>query len=182
MKKIMHIVQAPGGVERYLQMFLKNANKTDYEHIMVCSLDYEKKQYENYVKTFESVEMSREISFRNDMKAIIQVRKLIKKHQPDIIYCHSSKAGAVGRIADLGIKNKVLYNPHGWAFNMKCSSKKKSVYRMIEKLLAVFTDKIIAISEYEKQSAIENHICKPEKMQVIYNGIDIAEYDQKAAS
>ncbi len=37
---------------------------------------------------------------------------------PDVIYMHSSKAGALGRLADIGFKNIVLYNPHGWAFNM----------------------------------------------------------------
>ena len=34
-----------------------------------------------------------------------KVRKLIKKYVPDIVYAHSSKAGALARIADIGIKN-----------------------------------------------------------------------------
>lgn len=73
--------------------------------------------------------MVREINPLSDLKAILHVRKLIKKYKPDIIYCHSSKAGAIGRIADLGIRNKIIYNPHGWAFNMECGNKKKMLYR-----------------------------------------------------
>ena len=56
---------------------------------------------------------------------------------PDVIYMHSSKAGALGRLADIGFKNIVLYNPHGWAFNMNnISVIKKKVYALIEKVLA----------------------------------------------
>lgn len=44
--------------------------------------------------------------------------EIYKKYMPDVIYMHSSKAGALGRLADIGFKNIVLYNPHGWAFNM----------------------------------------------------------------
>lgn len=178
MKKIMHIVQAPGGVERYIQMFLKYIDKTKYENIMVCSKDYNQEEYVNVTSAFEYVDMIREIHLISDFKSILRVRKLIKKYKPDIVYCHSSKAGAIGRAADFGLKNVVVYNPHGWAFNMECGSRKKVVYRFIERCLAGLTNRMIAISDYEKESAINNHICKPEKIQVIYNGIDLYAYDQ----
>lgn len=75
---------------------------------------------------------------------------------PDVIYAHSSKAGALGRLADVGFKNIVLYNPHGWAFNMNdISAIKKKVYALIEKVLSYKTDMIIAISAWEKESAAE---------------------------
>jgi glycosyltransferase involved in cell wall biosynthesis len=38
---------------------------------------------------------------------------------------------------------------------------------------------IIAISDYEKKTAIENKICSPDKIRVIYNGTDIDEYIRK---
>lgn len=39
-----------------------------------------------------------------------------------------------------------------------------------------FCDKIICISDAEKESALRNKICKNEKLCVIYNGIEIDEY------
>lgn len=178
MKKIMHIVQSPGGVERYIQMLLKHIDTTKYENIMVCSRDYDAEYYKPYVTVFEHVDMGREISPVHDLKAVWAVRRLIKKYKPDIIYCHSSKAGAIGRAANFCINNKVVYNPHGWAFNMECGNQKRMLYRIVEHILAKMTDRIIAISDYEKESAIENHICKSEKLKVIYNGIDMAEYEK----
>ena len=173
MKRIMHIVQSPGGVERYIQMFLKYIDKNKYENVLVCSEDYSKEYYLDYVSAFEYVKMIREVDIVCDLKSIINVRKFIKKYKPDIVYCHSSKAGAIGRIANVGLHNRVIYNPHGWSFNMECSRKKKNFYQWVERWLAKLTHSIIAISDYERESALEKHICKPEKIKVIYNGIDI---------
>ncbi|MBN1069266.1 glycosyltransferase family 1 protein [Clostridium botulinum] len=178
-KKIMHIAQSPGGVERYVSMFLKNINLSRYDNILVCSLDYEEQKYVNLVSGFEYVDMTRKINLKSDLHAVIKIRKLIKKYNPDIIYLHSSKAGAIGRIANLGFKNKSIYNPHGWAFNMNCSFLKKKIYLYIEKLLAPLCTFIIAISDFEKECAIENKVCKSEKIKVIYNGIDIDEYKKR---
>ena len=179
-KKVMHIVQSPGGVERYIRSLLSNIDLNKIDNILVCSHEYTKEHYSNLVTSFEYVDMIRNIDFKSDLRAIIKIRKLIKKYNPDIIYMHSSKAGAIGRIANIGIKNKSIYNPHGWAFNMNCSNKKKLIYRYIENILALFVDEIIAISDFEKESAIQNKICSPKKIRVIYNGIDIDDYKNKS--
>lgn len=103
--------------------------------ILVCSQDFHEEDYRDLVDSFEQVEMSRSIG-GNDLKAIKAVRALIKKYNPDIVYAHSSKAGAIARVADIGLKNRCVYNPHGWAFNMRCSAKKKAMYTAIEKIAA----------------------------------------------
>lgn len=175
--KILHVAQAAGGVDRYIRMLLKYLDKDKFENILVCSQDFREENYKGLVNTFEQIEMSREIG-NNDLKAIHSVRKLIRQYEPDIVYAHSSKAGAIARVADIGLKNYCIYNPHGWAFNMRCSDKKKIIYIIIEKMAALFCDKIICISEVEKQSALEKKICKENKLQVICNGVDIEAYEK----
>ena len=44
-------------------------------------------------------------------------------------------------------------------------------------MAAPFCDKIICISDAEKQSALDKKICKEEKLQVIFNGVDIKAYE-----
>lgn len=174
--RILHVAQAAGGVDRYIRMLLKYLDKEKFENILVCSQDFHRKDYEDLVFNFKQIEMTRVIG-KKDIKAICEVRKLIKEYAPDIVYAHSSKAGAITRIADIGIKNYCIYNPHGWAFNMRCSIKKRKMYIAIEKLAAPFCDKIICISDAEKQSALEKHICHEDKIQVIFNGVDIEAYE-----
>lgn len=175
--RILHVAQAAGGVDRYIRMLLKYLDKDRFENVLVCSQDFHREDYDGLVDSFEQIEMTRAIG-RTDLKAIKEVRALIKKYNPDIIYAHSSKAGAIARVADIGIKNRCVYNPHGWAFNMRCSAKKKAMYTAIEKIAAPFCDKIICISEAEKQSALDKKICREDKLQVIFNGVDIEAYEE----
>lgn len=176
--RILHVAQAAGGVDRYIRMLLKYLDKEKFENILVCSQDFHEEDYRDLVDSFEQVEMTRAIG-SSDLKAIKEVRALIKKNNPDIVYAHSSKAGAITRVADIGLKNHCIYNPHGWAFNMRCSAKKKAMYTAIEKIAAPFCDKIICISDAEKQSALDKKICKEDKLQVIFNGVDIEAYENE---
>lgn len=174
--RVLHVAQAAGGVDRYIRMLLKYFDKDKFENILVCSEDFRESDYSDLVKDFEQIQMTREIGYK-DLKAIVQVRKLIKRYNPDIVYAHSSKAGAITRVANIGLKNKCVYNPHGWAFNMQCSEKKRMLYAAIEKMAAPFCDKIICISDAERQSALDKKICSEDKLQVIFNGVDIETYE-----
>ena len=175
--RILHIVQSAGGVERYLRSFLKYINSEKYCNILVCSNDYQEERYVDLVDYFENVDMIREINIKSDISAILKVRKFIKKYKPNIVYCHSSKAGAIGRMANIGFYNRCIYNPHGWAFNMCGSNIKKGIYICIEKMLGLLTDKIVCISEAEQVSALKYKICRENKLIVINNGIDFEEYN-----
>ena len=174
--RILHVAQAAGGVDRYIRMLLKYLDKDKFENILVCSEDFHEPDYRDLVKAFEQIQMTRQIGYK-DLKAIVQVRKLIKQYNPDIVFAHSSKAGAITRVANIGFKNRCVYNPHGWAFNMRCSEKKRMLYAAIEKIAAPFCDKIICISDAERQSALDKKICSEDKLQVIFNGVDIEAYE-----
>ncbi len=180
--KIMHVAQAAGGVDCYLRMLLKYLDKEKFENIVVLSSNFVREDYACLADEYETVEMQRSIG-KHDIKAIVEVRKLIKKYKPDIVYAHSSKAGAIVRIADISMKdsggrrNHCIYNPHGWAFNMKTNWKKQKMYALIEKIAAPFCEEIICISDAEKQSALNKKICAENKVQVIYNGVDIEAYE-----
>ena len=178
--RVLHITEAPGGVERYLVTLLTKMKKYDneFEHILVCADSDDDEKFVDLVSHIEHVgSMHNAISARNDMASIRTVRRCIKKYRPDIVYCHSSKAGAIGRLANVGIRNKLVYNAHGWSFNMKGADRRQiKTYEAVERFLSAASDKIICISEYEKTSALQHKICKPQMIQVIRNGIDFDEY------
>ncbi|NRO22552.1 glycosyltransferase family 4 protein [Lactobacillus helveticus] len=172
--KVLYVVEpAIGGVERYVETLLKYTDHNQVENILICSQNYDEAKMKKIADKVILIRMKHEINAYADFKAIRAIHHYIKQIKPDIIYAHSSKAGALARIADLGIKNKVIYNPHGWAFNMQQSTKKKEMYKWVEKISAHFCDKIVCISDAEKESALREKICKPSKLQVIYNGIDL---------
>ena len=181
--RILHVAQSAGGVDRYIRMLFKYMNHDRVENILVCSHDFKREDYNGLADRLEYVDMRRPIE-KADIDAMKAVRRLIRKYQPDIVYAHSSKAGAIARVANIGLKKngrkiRCIYNPHGWAFNMRCGKKKQMMYTAIEKLAAPFCDKIICISEAEKRSALDKKICREDKLQVIVNGVDIEDYEQR---
>lgn len=175
---VLHVAEAAGGVERYLETLFKY-NDEEIENILVCSQNYDYKKFNSLAKRVIVLKMSHEIDPLSDIKVEINLRKIIKRLKPDIVYAHSSKAGALARIANLGLKNKLIYNPHGWAFNMQQSIEKKEMYKWVEKISAHFCDKIVCISNAEKKSALKEKICKVNKLKVIRNGIDFDEFSKE---
>lgn len=177
--KIMHVAECIGGVDRYLHSLLKYMDHDKFENIMVLSKLYENKGYEDLADRVEIIDIPHGMGAKTIASAV-DIRKLIKKHNPDVVYAHSSIAGAVTRLACIGLSCKVIYNPHGWSFNMQ--SEKKNIFVALEKLMAPFCDAIVCISEAEKQSALKKKICKEDKLHVIYNGIDLEEYKEITAT
>jgi glycosyltransferase involved in cell wall biosynthesis len=114
------------------------------------------------------VDMRREINFSSDFLAFRQLRKVIKEFSPDILHCHSSKAGALGRLAGAmqSVRPLRLYSPHALAAPLG------SKYLKIEKFLANYTERFIAVSESERQEIIGFSLCKPDCVDIIYPSID----------
>ena len=175
----MHIAECAGGVDVYLSMLLPLLEKKGLYQYFVCSKLFDKAKYEKMVDGVEQIDMKQSFSPFSIIKNVRKVKKIIKSIKPDIIYCHSSFAGGIGRLAAKGSKIKIVYNPHGWAFNMNQKSSlsmslKSKIYLVIEKFLARKTDRIICISKAERQSALEKEIAKDSKLVLITNGIDIS--------
>ena len=177
--KVIHIAQSAGGVAEYIKDLLGHLDEEKYENILIVSNDYEEQKEINKIcKKIFYVDMIRKILFKKDIQAILKIRRIIKQEKPDILYLHSSKAGALGRIATFFCgRVKIIYNAHGWYFNADISNKKKKFFEWIEKILAFKTNKIIAISKSEYDSAIQKGICKEHKIALIENGIDIKKYN-----
>lgn len=137
------------------------------------------KDWENYfdanIKLIRVNNFTRDINLIKDIKAILEVKKIVKKEKPDIVHLHSSKAGAVGRIAISGKQAQLYYTPHGYAFCKKDESKAKiAFYKMIEKLLGRRKCMTIACSQGEYEAS--KQVTK--KSIYINNGIDIEEIRQ----
>jgi glycosyltransferase involved in cell wall biosynthesis len=169
--KLLHIAECAGGVDRYLRLLLPLL-ESKFKQVLVCSQHFSSQYYLNIVDEIVQMEMDQSFSLKKIYQQVVLLRSIFKKEEPDIIYCHSSFAGGIGRLASFGFKHKIVYNPHGWAFNIPYGLKPK-FYILLERVLAYKTDKIIAISDFEKQNAIRYGIIKDEKIDVIYSGIDL---------
>jgi len=147
-------------------------DKERFEHVLICSQDFEVERFRPLVKDLVVLEMGRAIGPK-DVTVTLRLIKLLWRYRPDVVYCHSSKAGAVGRAADFFCPGKVVYNAHGWAFNMKVHKRLQKLYQWVERLCVPFCKRIVCISNYERQSALDRHVGSERKLKVIFNGVEI---------
>lgn len=113
----------------------------------------------------------REISLKKDIKGFYEIRCLIKKFSPDIVHLHSSKAGILGRLACYSLKLPCIFTVHGWAFTEGVSSGKRRLYLWIEGFMAKFATKIITVSEYDRQLALNHNVGGSKLIKTIHNGV-----------
>ncbi len=98
----------------------------------------------------------------------------VREFQPEIVHIHCTYAGATVRTALwlLARKVRLVYCPHGWAFNRPLALPGYTMVRLVEKLLANVTETIVCISEHERQSAVSAGI-RPDRLKVVLNGVSV---------
>lgn len=120
---------------------------------------------------FQSLSLKRAVHPYYDVRAIFEVRRLLKEHRPDLVATHSSKAGLIGRIAAKSLGIPTVFTAHGWAFTEGISSEKRMAYITIEKILGKITDRVITVSNYDRELAISNEVLPSHKINTVHNGV-----------
>lgn len=178
---VVHIVESfAGGTFDFLSNLINGLPKS-YKHIIIYGvrretlLDYKKYFPQNTEFVFWE-NAKREISIVDDLKAFNTLLSEIRKiKQIDIIHCHSSKAGFLGRLVakSIGKEDKTIYTPHGVAFLRKdVSDFKKNFYKICEKLVSGFCNKIICCSDGEREAFSDAGI---KNLKTIFNGVKVVD-------
>lgn len=169
--KILHISKPIGGVGTYIEILDKYLNSELYENIIT----YNKK--EDIISDFLNkkmllhVSLVRNISIINDIKATIEIYRIIKKEKPDIIHCHSSKAGIVGRIVGKLTNIKTVYTPHSYYY-IGQKSLKRCFFMLIEKVIQYITgSNILACSKSEYDRSLNELKIPTDKITIWNNSI-----------
>ena len=106
-----------------------------------------------------------------DMQGFFELKRAIDEYEPDLVATHSSKAGFLGRLAARSLGVPVVFTAHGWAFTEGIPRGKKAVYRLAERLVSPFSNRIIAVSDYDRQIAIRSGVVRPHQIVTIHNGV-----------
>jgi glycosyltransferase involved in cell wall biosynthesis len=103
-------------------------------------------------------------------RSILATARTIRQQQPDIVHIHSQEAGLLGRIIAWGARAKaIVYTPQVIDIRRK---RWHWLYVLVEHLLARITDRIISVSEADRERMIEWGIPSP-KIVNIPNGIEL---------
>ena len=115
-----------------------------------------------------------------NLKALHELIALMRRGKFDVVHTHSSVAGVVGRFAAFITRVPVIvHHVHGWGIQENMSTAVRTLYLILERTCALFTDRLIAVSAPTIQKGLAYRICKEEKFALIYNGINLEKFRQK---
>tara|TARA_B110000285_G_C15085332_1_gene595885 strand:- start:8 stop:1162 length:1155 start_codon:yes stop_codon:yes gene_type:complete len=118
----------------------------------------------------------RSINPYKDILALIHVRKEIKKLSPDIVHTHTSKAGFIGRLAAwLSGVPLIVHTVHILPF-INENFIMKILYLLLEKLIAIVTDKYINVSSGMMETSLRYKVGTQAKHSIIYSAFDTLKF------
>lgn len=123
--------------------------------------------------------LRREINPLLDIKACFKLYRIFKEERFDIVHTHTAKAGVLGRITArlAGIK-KIAHLPHGHNFYGYFGPLRTKLATILERFIAHFTDRLIVLTELEKQDFLKFKVGKISKIVVINSGLNLDRYRQ----
>jgi glycosyltransferase involved in cell wall biosynthesis len=174
MKRILYIITLAnlGGAQVHLFDLISSLPKHIISYVAIGEKGWLYDQLKKQGVIVYNVEsLVRQIAPIHDVKAVLQLNQIIKDVRPDIIHCHSSKAGFLGRISAKMCGVPTVFTAHGWAFTEGVSTKKRLLYKTLEKLAAKWTTKIICVSEYDRNLGLTAIADGADKLVIIHNGV-----------
>ena len=174
--KLIRITTIPLSLEKLLEGQLTFMS----EHFEVTAIAAEQERLEQYgrdngVGTFH-LEMTREITPGQDLKALYKLYRYFKKTKPEIVHTHTPKAGIVGMMAAKMAGVPVRLHTVAGMPLMETSGTKRKILEQVERLTYSLATKVYPNSEGLKKIIINHNFTKPENLKVLgegsSNGID----------
>ena len=154
-----------GGVQKRMVSLLPKLNKERYD-IIVCSFKPGELQHCLEQSGIPVKIIPRRFKF--DPVCIYRLCSIMKKENIDIVHTHCHKPNTTGRIAaKLAGVPVIIANEHN------VDSWKSNWQLILDRWLAAYSDKIIAVSEAVKSFYVKNANISTDKFEVIYNGVDL---------
>lgn len=173
MKKVLFTATVDSHILQFHLPFLKLFKENGYE-VHVATNGKEDIPYCDYKHT---IPFERSPFKLNNIKAIIQLKKIIDTEKFNIIHTHTPMGSVVTRLAAKNARKKyhtrVIYTAHGLHFFKGAPLKNWLLFYPVEKWLAKYTDTLILINKEDYDLAKKNFSNKCKDIQYVPGvGID----------
>ena len=174
------------GVGRHVRSLCEGLATEGHRVTVVYAPSHADRAFLRFVDTwsgdirFVALDMRREVSSVSDLRALAQLLRLIRQGGPfDVIHGHSSKGGALARIAGRTLGVPTVYTPHGLVLaSPKLSRTEYFVYTWIERLLGhLATSKFITVSEDESEFASKLRLIPKGRVTLIEHGLNHQDFE-----
>lgn len=165
----------------FVRMLIKEGHSIDFATNEGCGETPVPQYYKDWGCKVYDLSCSRSPIKYGNIKAIKELKKIIKNNSYDIIHCHTPIAAAITRIACKRYRKKslkVVYTAHGFHFYNGAPLKNWILYYPVEWLCSFWTDVLITINKEDYIRA--NHKLHAKKIVYVPGvGIDIEKFALK---
>ncbi len=172
--RVLHVLEPTiGGTRAYMSALVRAINQDVFKCGLVYSTQRADSGWPAVMAEAEKrgwylceLPMFREVKPLSDALCAWRLRQIARTFGAQIIHGHSSKAGALARLAALATNAKVIYSPHGIAVHLG------RPYEVIERLLAPITSHFVAVSDSERAKLLALRLASPDRISVVCTAID----------
>ena len=171
-----------GGPAIQISGLMKNLDSRSFQQLLVtgfCSddeIDY-LDEHAISIPILKVDGLGKRVQLLNDLQALLRIRKIIHEFKPDIVHTHTAKAGFLGRLAVFSSRRRVItvHTFHGHLLHSYFGNLQENVIILIERLLAKFTDALIAVGERVRDELLLARIGEITKFHVVGPGLEISD-------
>ncbi len=187
--RIVHCFRSPvGGIFRHVRDLIEVQAAQGHQIGILCDNntggEYEEALFKSISRNLSlglhRIPMQRKIGI-SDIAAFWKAYQGIRKLKPDVLHSHGAKGGAYARLIGsmmgfTGSRIARLYCPHGGSIHFDAKTISGRIYFMMERFLERSTDRLIFVSDYEKQGYF-NKVGRPRcPYSIIHNGLKDEEF------
>ncbi|UWM77010.1 glycosyltransferase family 4 protein [Rhizobium sp. WSM4643] len=188
--RILHCFRSPvGGIFRHVRDLVEEHSKAGHDIGILCDSstggEYEDSLFDD-IRPYLSLGLTRVPIRRSispsDIATMWDTYKKIKSLRPDVLHGHGAKGGVLARLAGSALRvNRYriarLYTAHGGSLHYSRSSLSGQFVLRMERLQEYFTDALVFICEYERDTYARKVGRPRTKTRLIYNGISERDFE-----
>ena len=186
--RVLHIIteMERGGAQLFTLFTVENLDNDRFDPYLlsnprgILNGDAQKTLRERFLTVPSLV---RPLSPLDDLKALFQIRNMVRSLNSEIVHTHSSKAGILGRwAAKLSAREvKLVHTVHGFAFSPFHGRFSNTVYKTLERLTAPITDLFLFVTDEDRKEAERLGLLKRSSWAIVRSIVGVERFRQAAS-
>ncbi|WP_226627920.1 glycosyltransferase [Alloyangia pacifica] len=174
---LLAVTKSTGGIALYNKLLLTELRRIGVRAHTLCLSENNEAYAAELARrglSAEPVDMARySIDIGGDARVLRRVVSAAREHQADVIVCHGSKSGFIGRAAGRITRRPVVYRQASMPFQRRVQGAKAPVYWALDFVARGFGGHVVTLTEYARQETLKAKLMPPERVSVIRTGVDV---------
>lgn len=176
--KILYVITKGnlGGAQRYVFDLTTGLPQEQFEVVVAIGTkdgDALKERLTGVgIRTIPLTTLGRDISVLKDIRAFIDLWRILKSERPDVLHLNSPKAAGIGALAGQLLRiPHIIFTAHGWTWNEDRTPLQKLIIKIFSWCTIILAHSTITISDRERDQALDLPFISSKKVTTIRNGV-----------